>query len=61
MPRRIELNKGGFSLTESEIEGFLERVATPIGTSAKADVPKRYIGRRVYVIITKEKENITEK
>ena len=41
MPRRIELNKSGFSLTESEIEGFLERVVTPIGTSAKADVPKR--------------------
>jgi putative transposon-encoded protein len=56
MPRKIELNKEGFSLTESEIEGFLERVVTPIGTSAKADVPKRYIGRRVYVVITKNKE-----
>jgi putative transposon-encoded protein len=57
MPRRIDLNKDCFSLTESEIEGFLERVVTPIGTSAKADVPKRYIGRRVYVIITKDKTN----
>ncbi|MEW5897506.1 MAG: DUF2080 family transposase-associated protein [Nanoarchaeota archaeon] len=37
------------------MEGFLERVVNPIGTSAKADVPKRYIGRRVYVIITKSK------
>jgi len=55
MPRRIDLNKDSLSLTESEIEGFLERVVTPIGTSAKADVPKRYIGRRVYVIITKDK------
>jgi putative transposon-encoded protein len=60
MPRRIELNKKGLSLTENEIEGFLERVVTPVGTSAKADVPKRYIGRRVYVIITKEKENTTK-
>jgi len=60
MPRRIELNTSGFSLTESEIDGFLERVVTPIGTSAKADVPKRYIGRRVYVIITREKENMTK-
>jgi putative transposon-encoded protein len=33
--------------------GFLERLVTPFGTSAKADVPKKYIGRRVYVIITK--------
>jgi len=56
MPRRIELNKEGFFLAESEIEGFLERVVTPVGTSAKADVPKRYIGRRVYVVITKHKE-----
>ncbi|RLF43028.1 MAG: hypothetical protein DRN29_10680, partial [Thermoplasmata archaeon] len=30
---------------------------TPFGTSAKADVPKKYIGRRVYVIITKNKNN----
>ena len=60
MPRKVELNKEGFFLTESEVEGFLERVVTPIGTSAKADVPKRYIGRRVYVVITKNKESITK-
>lgn len=53
MPRKVELNKEGFFLSESEVEGFLERVVTPIGTSAKADVPKRYLGRRVYVVITK--------
>lgn len=41
-------------MTEKEIEGFLERVVTPIGTSGKADVPRRYLKRRVYVIITKE-------
>ena len=60
MPRKVELNKEGFFLTESEVEGFLERVVTPIGTSAKADVPKRYLGRRVYVVITKNKESITK-
>ena len=54
MPRTIELNKGNLHLTENKIEGFLERTVTPLGTSAKADVPKRYIGRRVYVIIVKE-------
>jgi putative transposon-encoded protein len=56
MVRRIELNKQNLSLTEDEIEGFLERTVTPIGTSAKADVPRRYLGRKVYVIITKNKE-----
>jgi len=61
VPRKIELKKGIFTLTENEVEGFLERVVTPIGTSAKADVPKRYIGRRVYVIITKNEGTIAKK
>jgi len=56
MGRKIELNKEGFSLTEVEVEGFLERIVTPLGNSAKADVPKRYIGQRVYIVITKIKD-----
>ncbi len=56
MTRKIELRKEELTLKDSEIEGFLERVVTPFGTSAKADVPKKYIGRRVYVIITKSIE-----
>ncbi len=54
MPRKIELDQGKLQLTETKVEGFLERTITPIGTSAKADVPKRYIGRRAYVIIIKD-------
>ncbi len=57
MTRKIELRKEELTLKDSEIEGFLERVVTPFGTSAKADVPKKYIGRRVYVIITKSVED----
>ena len=53
MARIIELKKEELILKDSEIEGFLERVVSPFGTSAKADVPRKYIGRRVYVIITK--------
>jgi len=53
MTRIIQLEKGNLILKESEIEGFLERTVTPFGTSAKADVPRKYIGKRVYVIITK--------
>ena len=53
MARIIELKKEELILKDSEIEGFLERVVTPFGTSAKADVPRKYIGRRVYVIISK--------
>ena len=40
MSRIIELKKDELTLKESEIEGFLERVVTPFGTSGKADVPK---------------------
>jgi len=53
--RIIKLNKGKLSLKDDEVEGFLERIVTPIGTSAKADVPIKYLGKRVYVIITKKK------
>ena len=53
--RIIKLNKGKLFLKEDEIEGFLERIVTPIGTSAKADVPIKYLNRRVYVIITKKR------
>lgn len=52
--RIIKLNKGKLVLRDEEVEGFLERVVTPIGTSAKADVPRKYLGKRVYVIITKK-------
>ncbi|MDY6932062.1 MAG: DUF2080 family transposase-associated protein [Halobacteriota archaeon] len=58
MPRTIKLRKDVLTLKDSEIEGFLERVVTPFGTSAKADVPKKYIGRRVYVVITKGNERV---
>jgi len=57
MARTIELKKGKLVLKEDEIEGFLERIVTPFGTSAKADVPKKYIGKRVYVIITKSRNS----
>lgn len=53
MARKIELKEGKLTLTENKVEGFLERIVTPIGTSAKADVPRRYLGRRAYVIVLK--------
>ena len=53
--RIVKVNKGKLTLKDEEIEGFLERVVTPIGTSAKADVPVRYLNRRVYVIVTKKR------
>ena len=53
MARKIELKNERLILTDEKVEGFLERTVTPIGTSAKADVPRRFLGRRAYVIILK--------
>ena len=53
MSRRIFVLENKLSMTDDEIEGILERTVTKQGTSAKADVPRRYLGKRVYVIITK--------
>ena len=49
--RNIELKKDTLALTERQVLGFLERRVTPFGTSAKIDCPKRFLGKRVYVII----------
>lgn len=36
------------------IVGFIERVVTPFGNSAKVDCPKAYVGKRVFLIICKD-------
>lgn len=51
--RLIELNKGNLYFKD-KIEGFLERTVTRFGNSAKADIPKRFIGRRAYILITED-------
>jgi len=35
------------------IVGFLRRKVTKFGTSAKVDCPKEYLGKSVYLVITK--------
>lgn len=52
--RTIELRKDTLRLTERHVLGFLERTVTPFGTSAKIDCPKRFLGKRVYVIICRK-------
>jgi len=51
--RIIELKKEDLTLKD-KIEGFLERTVSPLGNSGKVDCPKRFIGRRVYILISKE-------
>ena len=51
--RQIQLKEGDFTLKE-KVEVVYEKVITRFGTSAKLDAPKKYIGKRAYVIIIKD-------
>ena len=42
------------SLTLKGIKCFLEREVKPFGTSGRIDFPKKFIGKKVYVIIADE-------
>jgi putative transposon-encoded protein len=37
-----------------DVETVYEKTVTPFGNSGKVDVAKKYIGKRVYVIVLKE-------
>ncbi len=51
--RRIEIIKDRITLTD-EVEAVYEKKVTPFGNSGKVDAPKKYIGKRVYVIVLKK-------
>jgi len=51
--RKIEITTKNIKLND-EVELFYEKKVTPFGNSAKLDAPKKYRGRRAYVIILKE-------
>jgi putative transposon-encoded protein len=52
--RKITLNKGRLVLTETEILGFIEKTVTPFGNGAKVDCPKKYIGKRAYIVVCRK-------
>jgi len=51
--REIEVTNQEFHLKDKVLE-VLERTVKPFGTSAKLDVPKKYLGKRTYVLILEE-------
>jgi putative transposon-encoded protein len=51
--RRIEITEGNLVLKEN-VEVVYEKVITRFGNSAKLDAPKKYIGKRAYVVIIKD-------
>lgn len=48
--RRVKITKRS-TLTLKGINGFLERIVKPFGTSARIDFPKEFIGKKVYVVV----------
>lgn len=50
--RKIEVRKGDLILKE-KVEVVYEKQVTPFGNSGKLDAPKKYIGKRAYVIVVK--------
>jgi putative transposon-encoded protein len=61
--RKIKLHKGNFTL-EDEVIGFIEKSVTKFGSGAKVDCPKKYLGKRVYILVCKDdawdSEEVTE-
>ena len=51
--RKIEVINKKIKLTDN-VEVLYEKRITPFGNSAKLDAPKKYIGKRAYVIILKK-------
>jgi putative transposon-encoded protein len=51
--RKIEIIDKDLKLTD-KVEVFYEKKVTSFGNSAKVDAPKKYIGKRAYVIILKK-------
>ncbi len=51
--RKIELKKRTFKF-EDDIDVIIEKKVTPFGTGAKLDCPKEFIGRRAYILVSKD-------
>ncbi|HDK41771.1 MAG TPA: DUF2080 family transposase-associated protein [Candidatus Pacearchaeota archaeon] len=51
--RKIEVLNKKIKLSDN-VEVFYEKIITQFGNSAKVDAPKKFIGKRAYVIILKK-------
>ncbi|MBS3137117.1 DUF2080 family transposase-associated protein [Candidatus Woesearchaeota archaeon] len=53
-PRKVTAIKKEKIIIEDEVEEIFERVVTPYGNGGKIDSQKKYIGRKVFVIVLKQ-------
>lgn len=54
MPRKVKAIKGGKITITDNVEEIYEKKVTSYGNGAKIDAQKKYIGKRAYIIITKD-------
>ncbi len=52
--REIKAVAGGRLIIKDNVEEIYEKKITPYGNGAKIDAPKKYIGKRVFIIILKD-------
>jgi len=50
--RKVKMKEQN-ELYVKDIVGFFEKKVTPFGSGAKVDCPKKYLGKRVYLVILK--------
>ena len=53
MVRKITIKDKKLEVT-SNVEIVFEKIVTKFGNSAKADIPKKYIGKRAFIVILDE-------
>ena len=54
MARKVEAIAGGKIKLEDEVEEIFEKKITPYGNGAKIDSQKKFIGKKVIVLILKD-------
>ena len=52
--REIKVVAGGKVTIKDNVEEIYEKKVTPYGNGAKIDASKKYIGKRVFVIVLKD-------
>ncbi len=53
----IKLEKRNLEFKDNQIEGFIVKEVTTFGNGAKVDVPKKYKGRKAYIVIPNGKRS----
>ncbi len=54
--REIKAIAGGKLIIKDNVEEIYEKRITPYGNGAKIDAPKKYIGKKVFVIILNDEK-----